>query len=162
MYFDSRIASGASYVSTLFSATEITTTQIRLQFDRAVDVITATTASNYTMKDNLNNVVAVNSVVMDADPSAVLLNTGLVSGDRSFTITINRVAEQQSPGNPVWPNTKVVFNSWVTDTDNDGQPDTVDLDDDGDAVPDYIDAEPLNAGNAERIGFAGKFNLQRF
>lgn len=40
----------------------------------------------------------------------------------------------------------------TTDTDGDGTGNNADLDDDGDGVPDYIDADPLDAGvNDERI-----------
>lgn len=84
----------------------------------------------------------------DANPAIVNLSTAALQTDSIYTVTINRVLEQQAPQNAIWPNTKISFLSPVTDTDNDGVGNALDMDDDGDGVPDYIDAEPLNAANA--------------
>jgi hypothetical protein len=130
------------------SVSAVSPTLIHVQFNRVVELSSATAVANYSIKDASNNIVAVGSVTADADPAAVNITVSVLQPDTLYFVTINRVLEQQLPQNPIWPNTKIAFTSLSLDTDGDGLADKVDLDDDGDGVPDYIDAEPLNAGNA--------------
>ena len=80
-------------------------TLVRVQFNRAVEPVSATDPANYA----IDNGATVLQAMLDADTSVVLLTTSPLSGSGSYTVTINRVKEAAAPQNLIWPNTVVAF-----------------------------------------------------
>ena len=80
-------------------------TLVRVQFNRAVEPLSAVDPANYV----IDNGATVSQATLDADPSVVLLTISPLSGSGSYTVTINRVKEAAAPQNPIWPNTVVAF-----------------------------------------------------
>ena len=80
-------------------------TLVRVQFNRAVEPLSAVDPANYV----IDNGATVSQATLDADPSVVLLTTSPLSGSGSYTVTINRVKEAAAPQNPIWPNTVAAF-----------------------------------------------------
>jgi uncharacterized repeat protein (TIGR03806 family) len=95
------------YAYDVTSVNAISTTQLRVQFDRAVDVSTATVAANYAVNDG----VTVSAAAMEpGSPNAVILTTSTLLADKnSYALTVNRVREAAAPQNPIWPNTQKNF-----------------------------------------------------
>jgi Fibronectin type III domain/Dockerin type I domain len=96
-----------NYDYDVMTATSLSATLVRLQFNRPIDATTAATATNY----EVDNGIAVSQAVTDTDPSVVFLTTTPRSPGNSHTITINRVKEAALPGNPIWPNTQIALNT---------------------------------------------------
>ncbi len=94
-----------NYDYDVMSATRLSPTQVRVQFNRAVEAASATATSNYA----LDNGAVVTQVTADADPAAVILTTSTLAVSTPYTVTINRVKEAQLPQNPIWPNTTASF-----------------------------------------------------
>jgi len=96
-----------NYDYDVMTATSLSATLVRLQFNRPIDAATAATAANY----GLDNGIAVSQAVADTDPGVVFLTTTPRSPGSSHIITINRVKEAALPGNPIWPNTQIALNT---------------------------------------------------
>lgn len=94
-----------NYDYDVMSATRLSPTQVRVQFNRPIEAASATASSNY----ELDNGAAVTQVTADSDPAAVILTTSTLALSTTYAVTINRVKEAQAPQNPIWPNTMVSF-----------------------------------------------------
>jgi hypothetical protein len=99
-----------NYDYDVMTATSLSATLVRLQFNRPVDATTAASTANY----EFDNGVTVSQAVVDTDPSVVVLTTTPRSPGSSHTITINRVKEAAIPGNPIWPNTQIALTTPVS------------------------------------------------
>ncbi len=94
-----------NYAYDVMSATRLSPTQVRVQFNRPIEAVSATASSNYV----LDNGAVVTQVTADSDPAAVILTTSTLALSTTYTVTINRVKEAQAPQNPIWPNTTISF-----------------------------------------------------
>ena len=87
------------------AATATSLTQVRLQFDRALEPVSAALITNYA----INNGVTVLQATVGADPSIVTLTTSTMAVNSNYRVTVNRVKESAAPQNPIWPNTEKTF-----------------------------------------------------
>ena len=93
-----------NYAFDVTSATATSLTQVKLQFDRALEPVSAATAANYA----INNLTVLQATV-DTDPRVVTLTTSGMAGSGNYRVTVNRVKEAAAPQNPIWPNTEKSF-----------------------------------------------------
>ncbi len=94
-----------NYAYDIASVTAVSRTQVRVQFDRAVDPSSAADPGNYA----LDNGAIISQVTLDTDPSVVLLTTSPLIASTNYVVTVNRVKELAAPQNPIWPNTVKTF-----------------------------------------------------
>ena len=94
-----------NYAFDVTAATATSLSQVRLQFDRALEPTSATTTANFAM----NNGVIVLQATVGADPSIVTLTTSTMAANSNYRVTVNRVKEATAPQNPIWPNTEKTF-----------------------------------------------------
>ncbi len=94
-----------NYAYDIATVTAPTSTQVRVQFNRAVDPVSASLATNYALSSG----ATISQVTLDVDPSVVLLTTSPLMAGGSYTVTVNRVKEAAAPQNPIWPNSVAVF-----------------------------------------------------
>ena len=88
------------------SVSVLSPTQVRVQFNRAVEPSSAMDYANYA----LDNSATISQTTL-IDPSVVLLTTSPLSGSTSYKVTVNRVREMAAPQNPIWPNTVAMFSA---------------------------------------------------
>ncbi len=93
-----------NYAFDVTTATATSLTQVKLQFDRALEPVSAAVTANYAI-----NGVTVLQATVGADPSVVTLSTSQMTPNVSYQVTINRVKEAVAPQNPIWPNTVKSF-----------------------------------------------------
>ncbi len=98
-----------NYAYDIFSVMATSRTQVRVQFNRAVETSSAIDIANYAIDYGARILQA----TQDTDPSVVLLTTdplpALPPMAANFTLTVNRVNEAAAPQNPIWPNTVATF-----------------------------------------------------
>ena len=86
------------------TVTALSRTQVRVQFNRAVEPVSAADATNYAI-----NGATVFQAALTADPSVVLLTTSSLAGSGNYNVTVNRVKDAATPQNPIWPNSVAAF-----------------------------------------------------
>ncbi len=94
-----------NYAFDVTAATATSLSSVTLQFDRALEPVSAATPSNYA----LNNGVTVLQATLGANPSVVTLTTSTMTANVTYRATVNRVKELAAPQNPIWPNTEKTF-----------------------------------------------------
>ena len=101
-----------NYAYDVLSVTRLTVNSVRLKFNRAVEAVTANSATNYAFSGG----VTVSQAVQGTDPSEVVLTTSTLAASTAYSVTVNRVKEAQAPQNPIWPNTQFQFTTPVRPT----------------------------------------------
>ena len=96
-----------NYGYTVTSVSALAPNQVRVQFDRAVEPASAAVAANYVI-----NGVPVSQASPGPEPGVVMLTTASnLAYSSSYELVVNRVRESASPQNPIFPNTRVAFNT---------------------------------------------------
>ena len=85
--------------------TAVSQTQVRVQFNRAVEPLSAADPANY----RVNNGTVISQATLDADPSVVFLTTSALTSSAGYTVTVNGVKAAAAPQNLIWPNTVARF-----------------------------------------------------
>jgi mono/diheme cytochrome c family protein len=96
-----------NYAYDVLSVTRLSATSLLVKFDRAVETGTANVAGNYALSGG----VTISQAVRGVDPSEVVLTTSTLAPSTNYTLTVNRVKEEQAPQNPIWPNTVRSFST---------------------------------------------------
>jgi len=93
----------------LCDASALANTQVVLTFNEFIDTPTSTNTANYSLLDDSNTPVAINSIDYDSETfKKVTLNTDSLVEGATYTLTVNNVQDYFDQ-NPVIPNTQKVF-----------------------------------------------------
>ena len=83
--------------------------QVTISFNKKLSYLTATNAANYSITNVVGASLAVNGASLSADQRTVTLATAVQTKATNYVITVNNVADTNSPALTVAANTRVVF-----------------------------------------------------
>jgi hypothetical protein len=91
---------------TLISASAMNgPTLVTVAFSEAVEKSSAELAANYA----LNNGISISSAVLQSDPTTVVLTTSAMTGDVTYTLTVNNVRDRAKTPNSIQPGSAITF-----------------------------------------------------